>query len=115
MSAQQAKLAVESRAYPLFGTTRKADRRRRTASTSRATPSPKQDWPTYTLHYEQGGRRREMEIPMTFADFAVSEVRFRKHFRMAPPDTWNENMLPLAEFLELPADEREGRFRSCGP
>jgi pyruvate-ferredoxin/flavodoxin oxidoreductase len=29
---------------------------------------------------------------------------------VAPPDTWNENMLPLAEFLELPEDEREGRF-----
>ncbi len=45
---------------------------------------------------------------MTFADFAVTEVRFRKHFRMAPPDTWNENMVPLAEFLELAPDEREG-------
>jgi pyruvate-ferredoxin/flavodoxin oxidoreductase len=47
---------------------------------------------------------------MTFADFAITEGRFRKHFRMAPPDTWNERMLPLAEFLELDEDEREGRF-----
>ena len=31
-----------------------------------------------------------MELPMTFADFAITEVRFRKHFRMAPPDTWND-------------------------
>ncbi len=51
-----------------------------------------------------------MELPMTFADFAITEVRFRKHFRMAPPDTWNENMVPLAEFLELATDEREGTF-----
>jgi pyruvate-ferredoxin/flavodoxin oxidoreductase len=51
-----------------------------------------------------------MEVPMTFADFAITEIRFRKHFRLAPPDTWNENMMPLAEFLELAKDEREGRF-----
>jgi pyruvate-ferredoxin/flavodoxin oxidoreductase len=47
---------------------------------------------------------------MTFADFAITEIRFRKHFRLAPPDTWNENMLPLVEFLDLPEDEREGKF-----
>ncbi|NIV48007.1 MAG: hypothetical protein GWN46_14980, partial [Gammaproteobacteria bacterium] len=29
---------------------------------------------------------------------------------MAPPDTWNENMVPLAEFLDMDEDEREGRF-----
>lgn len=47
---------------------------------------------------------------MTFADFAVTEGRFRKHFRKAPPETWNDNMLPLHELLELAADEREGLF-----
>jgi pyruvate-ferredoxin/flavodoxin oxidoreductase len=38
-------------------------------------------------------------VPLTFADFAVTEARFRKHFRRRPADTWNENMVPLAEFL----------------
>jgi pyruvate-ferredoxin/flavodoxin oxidoreductase len=51
-----------------------------------------------------------MELPFTFADFALTEGRFRKHFRKAPPDTWNDDMVPLAEFLDLPADERDGRF-----
>ena len=51
-----------------------------------------------------------MDLPMTFADFAITETRFRKHFRTAPPDTWNEKMVPLHEFLELDADEREDRF-----
>ena len=68
------------------------------------------DWPMYTLKYKEGSRERSMELPMTFADFAVTEARFRKHFRKAPPDTWNENMIPIAEFLDLPADEREGKF-----
>ncbi len=51
-----------------------------------------------------------MEVPMTFADFAMTEGRFRKHFRKAPPETWNEDMVPLHEFLEMDADDREGRF-----
>ncbi|MEJ2269727.1 MAG: hypothetical protein P8Y04_08140, partial [Desulfobulbaceae bacterium] len=53
---------------------------------------------------------QSMEIPMTFADFAMTEARFRKHFRMAPPDTWHEDMVPLAEFIELEEEEREGKF-----
>jgi pyruvate-ferredoxin/flavodoxin oxidoreductase len=51
-----------------------------------------------------------MELPMTFADFAVTEARFRKHFRKAPVDTWNDNMIPLNEFLEMDEDDREGKF-----
>jgi pyruvate-ferredoxin/flavodoxin oxidoreductase len=47
---------------------------------------------------------------MTFADFAATEARFLKHFRKAPPETWNESMVPVAEFLELDADGREGKF-----
>jgi len=51
-----------------------------------------------------------MDLPMTFADFAVTEGRFRKHFRKAPPETWNENMLPLHEFLEQEVEDREGLY-----
>jgi pyruvate-ferredoxin/flavodoxin oxidoreductase len=51
-----------------------------------------------------------MTLPMTFADFAATEARFLKHFRKAPPETWNESMVPVAEFLELDLDEREGKF-----
>ena len=47
---------------------------------------------------------------MTFADFALTEARFRKHFRNSPRDTWNENMVVLEEFLELDEAEREGKF-----
>jgi len=47
---------------------------------------------------------------MTFADFAMTEARFRKHFRMAPPDTWHEDMVPLADFIGLEEDEREGKY-----
>ena len=110
MSANQGKLAVESRAYPLFRYDPDAGKRPEECFDLEGNPAPDQDWPIYTLKYSEGGREKTMELPMTFADFAVTEIRFRKHFRVAPPDTWNENMIPLHEFLQLPEDEREGRF-----
>jgi pyruvate-ferredoxin/flavodoxin oxidoreductase len=51
-----------------------------------------------------------MEVAMTFADFALTEARFRKHFRKVPRDAWNDNMVVLSEFIELPESEREGLF-----
>jgi pyruvate-ferredoxin/flavodoxin oxidoreductase len=110
MSAAQAKLAVESRAYPLFRYDPEAGETPAECFDLEGNPSPREDWPSYQLAYRHGGRDKTLELPMTFADFAITEGRFRKHFRMAPPDTWNERMLPLAEFLELDEDEREGRF-----
>jgi pyruvate-ferredoxin/flavodoxin oxidoreductase len=69
------------------------------------------DWPVYSLSYlDENGGKAAMEVPMTFADFAVTEGRFRKQFRTAPRDAWNENMMPLSEYLELAEEEREGRF-----
>jgi len=51
---------------------------------------------------------------LTFADFALGEGRFAKQFRKAPPETWNDEgdnaMVLLADFLKLPADDRDGKF-----
>ena len=47
---------------------------------------------------------------MTFADFALSEGRFAKQFKKAPPETWNDNMVLLGDFLKLSEDERDGKF-----
>lgn len=109
-SAHQAKLAVESRAYPLFRFDPANGPRPEACLDLDGNPALEQDWPTYTLAYLDAGREKTMELPMTFADFAVTEVRFRKHFRVAPPDTWNDKMVLLSDFLDLPEDEREDRF-----
>jgi len=47
---------------------------------------------------------------MTFADFAATENRFRKHFRSAPPDSWHDDMLPLVDYIDLSSEEREDKF-----
>ena len=110
MSAHQARLAVESRAYPLFRYDPDLGNTPEQCITLEGNPAIDEDWPSYTLAYVDSGRHKTMDVPMTFADFAATEIRFRKHFRVAPSETWNDNMIPLSEFLQLDEDEREGRF-----
>ncbi|WP_372720401.1 2-oxoacid:acceptor oxidoreductase family protein [Novipirellula sp.] len=110
MSANQARLAVESRAYPLFRYNPDHGNRPEQCFDLEGNPAIDQDWPRYELKYTENGRHKTMSLPMTFADFAATEIRFRKHFRTAPPETWNDKMILLSDFLELPAEEREGRF-----
>jgi pyruvate-ferredoxin/flavodoxin oxidoreductase len=110
-SVDQSKLAVEGRAYPLFRFDPDAGTTFAECVSLEGNPSLDTDWPTYALKYiDEAGAQQTMTLPLTFADFAATEARFLKHFRKAPPETWNETMVPVAEFLELDADEREGKF-----
>jgi pyruvate-ferredoxin/flavodoxin oxidoreductase len=110
LGAHQAKLAVESRAYPLFRYNPDKGVTPQEAFDLEGNPALEKTWPTYELKYLENGRQKTMEVAMTFADFALTEARFRKHFRNAPRDTWNENMVVLEEFLEMEEAEREGKF-----
>ena len=110
MGHHQAKLAVESRAYPLYRYNPDQGKTPQECFDLEGNPALYEDWPSYTLNYLEGSREKTMELPMTFADFAMTEARFRKHFRMAPPDTWHEDMVPLADFMQLGTGEREGKF-----
>jgi pyruvate-ferredoxin/flavodoxin oxidoreductase len=110
-SEHQAKLALESRAYPLFRYDPDAGVTFSECSSVEGNPALDADWPTYQLSYQdENGKQLKMELPVTFADFAFSEGRFRKHFRSVPQDAWNDDMVPLHEFLDMDEDERDGRF-----
>ncbi len=110
MGDRQARLAIESRAYPLFRYNPDNGVLPEECFDLSGNPSPDSAWPTYKLRYRDGSREKTMELPMTFADFAITETRFRKHFRVAPPDTWNDKMVPLHEFIEMDEGSREGLF-----
>ena len=110
MGAQQAKLAVESRGYPLFRYNPDNGKTPAECFDLEGNPNVEGKWPTYEIKYLDDGREKTMELPMTFVDFAVTEARFRKHFKNAPPDTWNDDMVPIAEFIELDKDERDGKY-----
>ena len=110
-SFARAKMALESRAYPILRFDPAAGNDWESCMDLSGNPSIDDDWVSYTLEYQdEDGNTQKMELPMTFADFAVGEGRFRKHFRVAPADTWNENMVPLVDFIDLPEDEREGLY-----
>jgi pyruvate-ferredoxin/flavodoxin oxidoreductase len=127
-SEKQSKLAVESRAYPLLKFDPDAGETLQQCLDLEGNPAMDSDWPMYTISYlDQHGIEGKLEVPMTFADFAVTEGRFRKHFKKAPPETWNGDdaqgsanaaggrtpgaaMVPFHEFLEMDEDEREGRY-----
>ena len=111
MLTNQSKLAVESRAYPLFRYDPDAGVTFSECVTLEGNPSLDRDWLEYTLDYlDEAGAVQKMTLPLTFADFALTEGRFAKQFKKAPPETWNDDMVPLADFLKLPADERDGKF-----
>jgi len=109
MSHHQARLAVESRAYPLF----KYDPDRGSTAAEcldlDGNPALDRDWPVTKINYVERGREKEMELPTTFVDFAVTETRFRKHFRKIPRDAWHEGMVLISDYLELDADDREDK------
>jgi pyruvate-ferredoxin/flavodoxin oxidoreductase len=110
-AVDQSKLAVESRAYPLFRFDPDAGITFSECTSLDGNPAMDADWPVYTLKYKDDkGAEKSMQLPMTFADFAATEARFGKQFKKAPPETWNDDMVLLADFLALPKDEREGKF-----
>jgi pyruvate-ferredoxin/flavodoxin oxidoreductase len=106
-STEQARLVVESRAYPLFRYNPDSGVTPEECFDLEGNPAIDQVWPTYELTYMDGRRKKTMTLPFTFADFAATEIRFRKHFRVAPPETWNSMMIPVHEYLELSEEDRE--------
>ncbi len=107
----QSKMALESRAFPLFRYNPDLGTTFSECTTLEGNPSLDSDWPSYDLSYvNEQGEKQSMTLPMTFADFALSEGRFAKQFKKAPPETWNDDQVLLGDFLKLSEDEREGKF-----
>ena len=110
-SVEQSRMAVESRAYPLFRYNPDLGTTFSECVTLEGNPSMDTDWPEYTLAYKDAdGAEQKMVLPFTFADFALTEGRFGKQFKKAPPETWNDDMVLLSDFLKLAKDDREGKF-----
>jgi pyruvate-ferredoxin/flavodoxin oxidoreductase len=105
-----AKLALESRAYPVLlydpanGDTL-ADRLDLDGN-----PSIDDTWPEYDLTYlDDEGNEQTLTLPVTVADWAATEARFKKHFRRIKADVDSDELMPFHEFLAASADDRAGR------
>jgi pyruvate-ferredoxin/flavodoxin oxidoreductase len=109
MSHHQAKLAVESRAYPLFKYDPDRGKTAAECFDLDGNPAISRDWPVTKIEYVERGKNKEMDLSTTFVDFAVTETRFRKHFRKVPRDAWHEGMVLVSDYLELDEDDREDK------
>ncbi len=106
-----ARLALESRAFPYLTYDPDAGNALADRLSLEGNPSPDEPWPSYTLEYvDDEGTSQEMELPLTTADWAATEGRFRRHFEPIPKEEWDDDLAPFHEFVALSPDEREGRI-----
>ncbi|MGE0351946.1 MAG: 2-oxoacid:acceptor oxidoreductase family protein [Gemmatimonadales bacterium] len=103
------RFALESRAFPFLTYDPDAGAGWAECLSLDGNPSIEDAWPTYTLEYlDDQGASQTMELPVTTADWAATEGRFRKHFSKIAADT-DEDLVLFHEYLDLPRHEREGR------
>ncbi|MCL3862367.1 2-oxoacid:acceptor oxidoreductase family protein [Actinotalea sp. K2] len=105
-SNARSRLAVESRMNPVFV----HDPRRGPSLHDRysleGNPDIEATWTTTTLeHVDDEGRPALLSTPLTPADFALGETRFRKQFRPLDPAAEGVH---VAEYVELATDARAG-------
>ncbi len=105
-----AKLALESRAFPFVTYDPDAGKDLAECLSLEGNPQTDEAWPTYQLKYvDENGAEAEMDLPLTAADWALTEVRFRKNFTPIKKEDWSENQVPLHEFVAMSDEEREGK------
>jgi len=104
---EAARLALESRAVPnlLFnpekGTTFSE------CLSLEGNPSPEDAWPERELAYlDENGEEQKMALPVTVADWALGEERFREHFGATPEGFEG---VPFHEFVEQEVASRSGQ------
>jgi pyruvate-ferredoxin/flavodoxin oxidoreductase len=108
-SNARSRLAVESRMHPLFV----HDPRRGSTLydwfTLDGNPDVTSTWTTSTLEYlDDEGAVQLLTTPLTPAEFALGETRFKKQFRRLGAEE-EDGALPIADYVELPVEQRRGR------
>jgi pyruvate-ferredoxin/flavodoxin oxidoreductase len=104
--ARQATLAYQSRLFPLF----KFDPNDRDSRLRlEGNPDIEKDWTEHERAVaDPSGSRRSLTTPLTVADWAVRDARFKEHFNVVGKGHRNGQVKPLAEYIEMDVAEREG-------
>ena len=108
-SAARARLAVESRMSPLFVHDPRRGKTLYDWFSLDGNPDPDATWTTTTLEYlDASGSVQLMTTPLTPAEFALGETRFKKQFRKLPAAS-EDVAVPIDEYVELSIDDRVGK------
>ena len=108
-SPRRARLAVESRMNPVFV----HDPRRGTTLhdwfSLDGNPDVEKTWTTTRPGLpRRRGELQLMEVPLTPAEFALGETRFRKQFKRLAPEL-EDVAVPIDEYVELTSAEQAGK------
>jgi pyruvate-ferredoxin/flavodoxin oxidoreductase len=100
------RMAVESRTSPVFvyDPHRTGDLRGRFSLDGN--PDAGKDWATNTIEYVEDGATKLLEVPLTPADFAATEGRFKKQLRRLAADAAG---VPVHEYIDLSAADQQGK------
>ena len=104
---RRARLAVDSRMSPVFVHDPRGGNTLHERFSLEGNPDVDRAWTTTTLEYvDADGATKLLDTPLTPADFALREGRFKKHFG---PLQSEAHAVPVHEYVELSADDRYGK------
>ena len=108
-SARRARLAVESRMNPVFVHDPRRGSTLHEWFSLEGNPDVDKTWSTQDLAYrDDAGDLQLLTTPLTPAEFALGETRFRKQFQRLAPDL-EAVAVPIDEFIELPREQQATR------
>ena len=108
ISARQSRLAVESRMNPVFVHDPRRGQTLHEWFSLDGNPDLESTWTTTSLEYlDDAGQLQLKTMALTPAHFALGEIRFKKQFHKLAPDV--ANLVPIEEFIDLSAAQREGK------
>ncbi|MCA9726294.1 MAG: ferredoxin [Candidatus Eisenbacteria bacterium] len=100
--------ALEARAHPLFHYDPEAGISWAHRLRFDGNPDTEADWPTTMLEYGPKDDLRQMDLAFTFADFALLAPD-AGHFHVVPAGFPEDDLIPIAAYLELSREEAEHR------
>jgi pyruvate-ferredoxin/flavodoxin oxidoreductase len=105
-----ARLALEARAFPILIYDPAAGAAMSDRLSLDGNPMLEEIWPTYDLRYtDADGKQQTLSLPVTIADWAATEARFKKHFKVLKPDVDADTLQRFDEYLAASAEDRDGK------
>ena len=107
-SNARARLAVESRMHPLFVHDPRQGSNLHDWFSLDGNPDVDKTWTSSTVEYlDDEGTVKLLTTPLTPAEFALGETRFKKQFHRLAADL-QDSSIPIHEYVELPRPQRVG-------
>ena len=101
----QAAAAMESRVFPVFRYDPAAGVDLADRFSIGGNPEVEAAWPRREFRYEDDGLQViSEEYAFTLVDFAIVDPQYSDYFAPVPKESWNDDMLPVSDYLELEDD-----------